>query len=83
MPLPRHFVHEHWLGDSDNQQSRLDRIWGLLSRMPATTTAFIVGSAGLVGCCRWEAFILQLGVADFGLSNLIWSFAISQWIDSL
>jgi NAD(P)H-quinone oxidoreductase subunit 5 len=45
----------------------LTEMGGLWSRMPATTTAFVVGSAGLVGLLPLGGFwALQLGVSDFG-----------------
>ncbi len=44
----------------------LTEMGGLWSRMPATTTAFVVGSAGLVGLLPLGGFwALQLGVSDF------------------
>jgi len=44
----------------------LTEMGGLWSRMPATTTAFVVGSAGLVGLLPLGGFwALQLGVDDF------------------
>lgn len=44
----------------------LTEFGGLWSRMPATTTAFVVGSAGLVGLLPLGGFwALQLGVDDF------------------
>lgn len=44
----------------------LTEMGGLWSRMPATTTAFVVGSAGLVGLPPLGGFwALQLGVDDF------------------
>jgi len=44
----------------------LTEMGGLWSRMPATTTAFVVGSAGLIGLLPLGGFwALQLGVDDF------------------
>jgi len=54
------FVYEHWLGDSDDQQPDLTEFGGLWSRMPTTTTAFVVGAAG-------SNRVLPLG--GFGLYN--------------
>lgn len=48
----------------------LTEMGGLWSRMPATTTAFVVGSAGLVGLLPLGGFwALQLGVDDFGIEQ--------------
>ena len=52
------------ISTTNNQD--LTEMGGLWSRMPATTTAFVVGSAGLVGLLPLGGFrALQLGVADF------------------
>ncbi len=48
------------------QNQDLTEMGGLWSRMPATTTAFVVGSAGLVGLLPLGGFwALQLGLDDF------------------
>lgn len=55
---------------STTNNQNLTQMGGLASRMPATTTAFIVGAAGLVGILPLGGFwALRLGVDDLWYSQ--------------
>ena len=61
----------------------LTEMGGLWSKMPATTTAFIVGSAGLIGLLPLGGFwALRLGMDDFWTSQP-WIVAVMLLVNAL
>ncbi len=61
----------------------LTEMGGLWSRMPATTTAFLVGSAGLVGLLPLGGFwAMRLGIDDL-LTNQPWLVAVVLLVNCL
>ncbi len=61
----------------------LTEMGGLWSKMPATTTAFIVGSAGLIGLLPLGGFwALRLGIDDFWTSQP-WIVAVLLLVNAL
>ena len=69
---------------STTSNQNLTEFGGLWSRMPATTTAFVVGSAGLIGLPPLGGFwALQLGTDDFWAGKQPWLIGVVLLVNCL